>query len=186
MAGLVLLLGAMPSARALERWSLPQLLEALAARGDSQARYVETKTLALLQKPLRLEGVVEFRKPGYLAKHVLKPAEEHYIIDGDTVTVEKPGSPPVRFDISTHPALEAFAASLRAPLAGDGAALRRYYRVSLGGTRRRWLLALAPLRPEMVEMVRLVKLEGRGDRLETLVIEEASGDVSTMRFQPRP
>jgi hypothetical protein len=141
-------------------WTLPQLLDLL---------------------------TVVFKKPDYLAKHVLKPVEEHYVIDGNTVTVEKPAEGSrVQLSLADHPALEAFAASLRAPLAGDGAALLRYYRASLGGTREHWLLALAPLRPEMAEAVRLVKLQGSGDRVEKLDIEEAGGDTSSMRFEPRP
>jgi outer membrane lipoprotein-sorting protein len=168
-------------------WNLPQLLSLLSARGDSEARFVELKNMAVLDKPLRLEGTVVFRRPDYLAKHVLKPVEEHYIIDGNTVTVEKPADGTrTQLSLADYPALQAFAASLRAPLAGDGAALSAYYRASLGGTREHWLLALAPLRPEMAQVVRLVKLQGSGDRVERLDIEEAGGDTSSMRFEPQP
>lgn len=168
-----------------EPWRLPELLAALARHGDSRVDYVETRTIALLKQPLRLEGFVEFRHPAYLAKHVLKPSEEHYVIDGDNVTVTKPGDPAITLSLSSHPALEAFTASLRAPLAGDSATLNRYYQISLGGSRQHWLLALAPRRSDMAALVRLVKLEGRGDRLESLSIEEASGDLSTLRFRHR-
>jgi len=174
-----------PTAAAEPPWTLARLLALLSARGDSETRFVEEKNLAILNQPLRLEGTMEFRKPAYLAKHVLKPVEEHYIIDGDRVTVEKPAEgTTVQLALAEYPALQAFAASLRAPLAGDGDALGRYYRASLGGTHRHWLLALVPLRPELAKVVRLVKLQGSGDRVERLDIEEAGGDTSTIRFQP--
>lgn len=186
-AGLLLALwGLMASAPAAAGWTLSELLQTLARRGDSSADFVETRTLALLSQPLRLEGRVEFRRPGYLAKHVRLPAEEHYIIDGNALRIERPGQPPLQLALSDYPALEAFAASLRAPLAGDGAALQRYYRVSLGGSRRHWLLALVPLQPEMAEKVRRVTLAGSDDHIERLDIEEAGGDRSSLRFQPRP
>jgi hypothetical protein len=38
----------------------------------------------------------------------------------------------------------------------------------------------------MAQVVRLVKLQGSGDRVERLDIEEAGGDTSSMRFEPRP
>ncbi len=186
-AGLLLALCApLASASAASAWTLPELLHTLASRGDSRANFVEIRTLALLSQPLRLEGSVEFRPPAYLAKHVRLPAEEHYIIDGNALRIERPGQAPLQLALSDYPALEAFAASLRAPLAGDGAALQRYYRVSLGGSRRHWLLALVPLQPEMVESIRRVTLAGSGDHIERLDIEEAGGDRSSLRFQPHP
>lgn len=166
-----------------EPWRLPELLAALARLETGRVNFVETRTIALLKQPLRMEGFVEFRHPAYLAKHILKPSEEHYIIDGDQVTVSKPGEPVIHLSLSSHPALEAFAASLRAPLAGDQATLSRYYQIRLGGSQHHWLLALTPLRPDMATLVRLVKLEGHGDRLDSLSFEEASGDLSTLSFQ---
>jgi len=176
-----------PAAAAEEPWTLPRLMALLSGHGDNVTRFVEEKKLAILNQPLRLEGTMEFHKPAYLAKHVLKPVEEHYIIDGDRVTVEKPkeGST-AQLSLADYPALQAFAASLRAPLAGDTDTLGHFYQTSLGGTREHWLLALAPLRPELAKEVRLMKLQGSGDRIERLDIEEASGDTSAIRFQPLP
>jgi hypothetical protein len=134
---------------------------------------------------LRLEGTLEFRPPGYLAKHVEKPAEEHYIIEDGRVTVSKPGKQQtVNLALADYPPLEAFAESLRAPLAGDLVALQRYWRPSLGGSWKHWLLALTPLRPEFATFVRGVRLEGRDAHLTRLTIEETGGDTATLSFEP--
>ncbi|CAL1240023.1 LolA-related protein [Candidatus Methylocalor cossyra] len=183
----LLLVGGMTAAAAEPPWSLAELMALLSARGDSRARFVEEKHLALLKEPLRQEGSVEFRKPAYLAKHVVKPVEEHYLIDGDTVTVEKPGEGVrTHLSLADYPALAAFVASLRAPLAGDIAALERYYHPYLGGTRSHWRLALAPADPALAGRVRQVTLEGREGRVERLEIEELGGDRSVLRFEPGP
>lgn len=167
--------------------TLPDLFARLAAKPDLRARFVETKTLAVLTTPLRIEGTVEFRRPAYLAKHVEKPTPEDDIIDGGTVTVSKPAEGRrVELALADYPALEAFAESLRAPLAGDLAALARHWRPSLGGSRKRWLLALAPIRPELAAVVRLVRLEGEEDRLVRMEIDEANGDQSSLSFEPLP
>lgn len=167
--------------------TLPDLFARLAARPELRARFVETKYLAVLKTPLRLEGTVEFRRPAYLAKHVEQPIPEDYLIDGGNVTVIKPSEGQrIELALADYPALAAFAESLRAPLAGDLAGLERYWRPSLGGSRKHWLLALAPLRPELVAVVRMVRLEGEDDRLTRMDIEEAGGDRSSLRFEPRP
>jgi hypothetical protein len=165
--------------------TLPALFARLAAAAETRVRFVELKTLSVLERPLRLEGTLEFRPPGYLAKHVEKPAEEHYIIEDGRVTVSKPGEQQtVNLALSDYPPLEAFAESLRAPLAGDLAALQRYWRPSLGGSWKHWLLALTPLRPELATFVRGVRLEGRDAHLTRLTIEETGGDTATLSFEP--
>jgi len=167
--------------------TLPDLFARLAARSHMRARFVETKTLAVLKTPLRLEGTLEFRRPAYLAKHVEQPAPEDYLIEGGSVTVSKPATgQKIELALADYPALEAFAESLRAPLAGDLAGLSRYWRPSLGGSRKHWLLALAPVRPELVAVIRGVRLEGEDDRLLRMEIEEAGGDHASLSFEPLP
>lgn len=183
----LLLCGSAIAAEPPPALSLPDLFARLAARPDLRARFVETKTLAVLKTPLRIEGTVEFRKPAYLAKHVEQPAQEDYIIDGGIVTVNKPAEGQrVGLALADYPALEAFAESLRAPLAGDLAALSRHWRPSLGGSRKHWLLALAPIRPELAAVVRVVRLQGQEDRLVRMEIDEANGDTSSLSFEPLP
>ena len=165
--------------------NLPELFARLALRGRAQVRFTEVKRLSVLNQPLRLEGRLEFRPPGFLAKHVEQPAEEHYLIDGDQVTVSKPAEHQrLQLSLADYPPLEAFAESLRAPLAGDLDALRRHWRPSLGGSWKRWRLALAPLDPELAAVVRGVQLEGQEDRLTRMTLEESGGDTSTLDFRP--
>jgi hypothetical protein len=184
---IVSLCGPVYAAEPPSAFTLPDLFARLAARPELRARFVEVKTLAVLKEPLRLEGTVEFRRPAYLAKHVEKPVPEDYLIDGSSVTVSKPAqNERIELALTDYPALEAFAESLRAPLAGDLAGLSRYWQPSLGGSRKHWVLALAPLRPELAAAIRLVRLEGEEDRLLRMDIEEESGDRSSLRFEPGP
>jgi hypothetical protein len=185
LAGIVLASPAAPAENRSAAPTLPELFARLAARGDTRVRFTELKRLSVLTQPLRLEGRLEFRPPGYLAKHVEKPSEERYIIEDGQVTVDKPAeNQHLRLSLADYPPLEAFAASLRAPLAGDLDALRRYWRPSLGGSWNRWLLALTPARPDLATVVRGVRLEGREDRLTRMTLEETGGDSSTLDFRP--
>lgn len=167
--------------------TLETLFARLAERRETRVRFVEVKRMSLLTQPLRLEGTLEFRPPNTLAKHVEKPVTEDYVIEQGQVRVSKPGQgEQVTLALSDLPPLEAFAESLRAPLAGDLEALQRHWRPSLGGSWRHWLLALTPLRPELSGLIRSVTLEGEGDRLTRMTLEETGGDRSTLSFQPIP
>ena len=167
--------------------TLETLFARLAERRETRVRFVEVKHMSLLTQPLRLEGTLEFRPPNTLAKHVEKPVTEDYVIDQGQVRVSKPGQgEQVTLALHDLPPLEAFAESLRAPLAGDLEALRRHWRPSLGGSWRHWLLALTPIWPELSGLIRSVTLEGEGDRLTRMTLEETGGDRSTLSFQPIP
>ena len=167
--------------------TLKSLFARLADRRETRVRFVEVKHMSLLTQPLRLEGTLEFRPPDTLAKHVEMPVTEHYVIEQGQVRVSKPGQgEQVTLALRDLPPLEAFAESLRAPLAGDLEALRRHWRHSLGGSWRHWLLALTPLRPELSGLIRSVTLEGEGDRLTRMTLEETGGDRSILSFKPIP
>ena len=167
--------------------TLETLFLRLARQENTRVGFVETKSLSVLSQPIKQEGILEFRPPNTLAKHVAKPVEEHYVIENTIVTVSKPGeSASLQLKLSDYPALEAFAEGLRAPLSGNLETLRRYWKPSLGGSWRHWLLALVPVQPELASLIRSVRLEGENDHLTRMTLEETNGDQSTLDFMRTP
>ena len=167
--------------------TLETLFLHLARQENTQVGFVETKSLSVLSQPIKQEGILEFRPPNTLAKHVAKPVEEHYMIENTIVTVSKPGeSASLQLKLSDYPALEAFAEGLRAPMSGNLDTLRRYWKPSLGGSWRHWLLALVPVQPELASLIRSVRLEGENDHLIRMTLEETNGDQSILDFMRTP
>ena len=84
-----------------------------------------------------------------------------------------------RFELrlNDYPAIRAFVESIRGTLAGDLAALRRYYRVELEGTWSDWRLHLLPADQQMAELV-----------LRTLPVlaRVLRGNAPPSLFQPTP
>lgn len=174
---------AQPSAH----WDLPALMATLAQSQAGVVRFTERKMIEFLKEPLTLSGVLDFQRPSHLEKRITVPYEERYLVEGDALTIIQPANQVNRqLSLAEYPALQAFVESIRAPLAGDQATLQRFYRVSLGGTSRNWLLALVPLDAEMAKLVRTVQVRGGGDRIREIRIEEASGDSSVMTIEPMP
>lgn len=166
-------------------WDLDQLLGALAGRQEGTARFHETRTLRIVTAPLHTAGRLYYRRPDVLEKQVLTPREERLRIEGDRLTIEDGSADsPRSLQLSDHPALLAAIESIRAPLTGNGATLRRLFEVSLGGSERRWLLTLVPREPAYAQIVRTVQVRGSGARVESIAIEEASGDRSVIAIEP--
>jgi outer membrane lipoprotein-sorting protein len=158
---------------------LPQLMELMAQVRERRDRFTETKTLAVLTKPLVLTGTLAYARPDRVEKHVLTPYEEHLVVQGDELTLmNKDGTK--RIGVKSHPLIWSFVEAIRASLAGEVTALRRFYHVKLEGTRNDWRLTLRPLDQQAASYLTSIMLSGRGNHLRSVDIREAGGDRSVM------
>lgn len=166
-------------------WSLDSLLGALAGRQEGTARFEETRTLKLMTAPLHSSGLLHYRRPDTLEKHVLKPRKERLRIEGDRLTIEDGSADsPRTLHLPDHPPVLAAIESIRAPLTGNAATLQRIFQISLGGSERRWVLTLVPREPVYAEVVRTVYVRGQGTRIASIEIDEANGDRSVITIEP--
>jgi outer membrane lipoprotein-sorting protein len=158
---------------------LPQLMEQMAQVSARRDRFTETKTMAVLAKPLVLTGTLAYSRPDRVEKHVLTPYEEHLVVHGDQLTlVNKDGTK--RIGVKSHPLIWSFVEAIRASLAGEVEALRRFYHIKVEGTPMKWLLTLRPLDPQAASYLTSIRLTGHGNRLTLVEIHEAGGDRSVM------
>ena len=73
-----------------------------------------------------------------------------------------------------------FVESLRATLAGDRAALARYFTVQFSGTLGSWRLELTPTDAVLKRSVQHILITGETDRIRTVQIRQRDGDTSTL------
>ena len=164
-------------------WDLAALMRLLAARGSGEARFEQTKTLAMLDAPIESSGTLRYAAPDYLEMRTLKPKPERIVVQGARITVEVDGHSQ-RFDLDQAPAVGALVGGIRATLGGDLGALQRAYRVSLGGEQALWTLELVPRLPAARARVSEIDISGSGAWLRSIAIFEADGDHSLMRLHP--
>ena len=168
---------AQPAAPTLER-----LLAGFASMTGMSARFVEEKQIALLARPIRSEGVLYFTAPGRLMRRVTSPTVSAALIEGDTLTFVGDGRRE-EIPISSNAVVGGFVSSFRHVLAGDRAALERAFTLrfeALGG--QRWRLRLLPRNADLRRFLTEMELVGEGARVETMVMREASGDLTTTTF----
>lgn len=171
------------SAFARAAWDVQTLMGELARTATSEVRFQETKHLAALKAPLELHGILRYRRPDYLEREVQAPFEERFVVEGDTVTLtRKGGAEQHRIALQSQPVLWAFIESIRATLRGDLAALQQFYRVDLHGQREQWQLTLLPRDLDMAQLVRVIRIGGRGGTVRTIEVEETGGDRSITRI----
>ncbi|GAN64046.1 fatty acyl CoA synthetase [Acetobacter indonesiensis NRIC 0313] len=156
-----------------------QIVTHLGSVSERTEHFHETRELGVLTHPLLSSGVLVFRHPAFLEKETLSPRPETLVIDGDTVSVQRGGH--VRHILlAQNPALALLATTLRAPLAGNMAALRQAYTVTAQGDMGAWTLTMTPLSEQAHKMVRQVVLSGRNNAVESLKVIQANGDRQTL------
>jgi outer membrane lipoprotein-sorting protein len=162
---------------------LERLMAEIARTSSGTVRFAETKHVALLKQPIESNGTLTYAAPSRLEKHTRVPREERLIVDGDALVIEHPAkNERLTLRLANYPAVRAFVESIRGTLAGDLAALRKYYRIEVEGTMARWRLHLLPSDREMAELVQKIEIGGSGAHVAEIVIMETSGDRSVMKI----
>jgi len=162
-------------------WNVEQLLESLAKNRQTEVRFEETAFSNLLTEPLKTQGSLRFTPPATLEKHVTAPYDERYLVEGDQVLVESKRKGSSRtLSLQDYAVLRAFVEAFRSTLANDVVTLQRFYRVTLQGEPRRWVLILHPLDKAVQEMVEAIRFSGEGEQVRSIEILAPDGDRSVM------
>jgi hypothetical protein len=77
-----------------------------------------------------------------------------------------------------------FVESVRATLAGDTAALERYFTVGFEGDAAHWRMTLLPREAAIAKSVKQIHMEGERDAIRTVEIRESDGDRSLLNIGP--
>src|SRR5690348_2669812 len=164
---------------AATQWDLAQLMRELASVKTASAHFVERRYLHLLKEPLVDSGTLSYRAPDQLSKITLEPQTERLIVDGDLLTIDREGkSRTLRLD--DYPEIWAIIEGIRGTLAGDRAALEKYYTLKLEGSAASWTLSLVPQDLKIKQLVRSILIFGEGNSIRHILTLEQEGDRTDM------
>ena len=179
-AGLLVVVLSAPSYAA--DWDLDQLMNGLAQTRSGHARFVEKKSIAILEQPVESSGDLLYTAPDRLEKRTLKPKPETMVVNGDNLQIER-GRQKIQLQLQTYPELAAFIDSIRGTLAGDRKALERSYQLSLEGAAQGWTLKLVPVDSKMKQVVALIRITGVRDEIRSIHVTQVDGDSSVMLIE---
>lgn len=164
-------------------FDIDQLMGELAQYKGGRARFVETRTMAMLDRPLLSSGEMIYTPPDRLEKRTVKPRAEMLVLDKDTLTIER-GERRMSISVASRPEAQAFVASVRSTLAGNRQALEKYYQLELKGTPADWKLVLLPLEPAVLALVKRITVTGQGGQVRHIEYAQADGDRSELDIEP--
>ena len=164
---------------------LSQVMEYLEQSTAGERTFHETYYSGMLTTPSHKEGTLVFHPPSRLEKHILSPAKESFIAEGETLHYENPSREISRtFALQDFPALAALIEGLRSLFNGDEPALRQFFSVSMAGTPDQWHIQLSPKTRDDDDGVDCIRLAGDQTHLRTIAIYEINGDRSELQLDP--
>ena len=177
-----LLLGmlAMP---ALAAFDVGELMGELARHRGGRAKFVEKKTIALLDKPLLSTGEMTYSAPGRLEKRTLTPKAETLVLEGEVLSIER-DKQKLTINLASQPEALAFVDSIRGTLTGNRAALERNYSLYLAGSSDKWTLTLLPSEPKIAALVQRITVSGAHGQVRSIEYLQADGDRSLLTIEP--
>ena len=179
IAGLLFLI-ALPAFAAFD---VGQLMNELAKHKGGKAKFVEKKTISLLDKPMVSTGEMSYIAPGYLEKRTLTPKPEILILDKDMLSIER-DKQKLSINLSNQPEALAFIDSIRGTLTGNRAALEKNYGLYLSGNSDKWVLTLLPSEPKIAALVLRIVVSGSKNQIRSIEYLQADGDRSLMTIEP--
>jgi hypothetical protein len=174
---------AVGAAAAAQPADVAAVLSAFAAMPGLEARFEETKHLALLAAPLVSSGRLYFAPPGTLARVVEAPAESKIVITPTALRYEDAAGGGA-IDLRARPDVKLFVESFARVLAGDRAGLETIYTLRFEPQRQGapWLLELVPKGPPLSQLVKHLRVRGVGLAVQDIRVVEAAGDETVTRI----
>jgi hypothetical protein len=155
----------------------------LAAHRHGHVSFTEVHEMAMLKAPLTSSGELFYDAPARLEKRTLVPQPETLVLDHGVLTARR-GHRQHVLELAAYPQVVPFVESIRATLAGDEAALERYFVTDFTGDLARWSLRLTPHEPVIARSIAEVTLAGERDAIRTIEIRERDGDRSRLTLGP--
>lgn len=176
-----------PAARA-QADDLARLFALFAAQGERRKAFVERRHSVLFRNPPEQRGTLFFKPPLLLERDVTSPRREQVRIDADSVTLRTEGEngKPVerKASLAAIPQLANLVVTIRATLAGDLAALRRLYFITMKEPLPRWRVEMTPIEePAAGGVMGIVMAGDRGD-VTRIQFTETTGDRTELLLSP--
>jgi hypothetical protein len=156
------------------------LIGRLAKPAPATVAFREVRFSTLVNEPLIVDGELVYTDATSLDRRVTHPYRETVAIRGESVRVEREGSPPRSFGLNRAPELRGLLSGFTALLAGDPAALERNFSVAATGSDAAWTLELTPTDKRARRRLQQIVVNGRAELPQCFTMLTANGGASVL------
>jgi outer membrane lipoprotein-sorting protein len=174
---------ALPAAPATAQSSaLDQIRARLDAHAVVRAEFVQTRTMAALQRPQVSRGQLLVSRSEGAVWRMVEPYTVTYVLRQDSVVEIAADGTRTRRDAREAPAVARIGRIMSALVMADAAALGNDFQIEAGVTGERWHIALSPRQASIAQRLKSVRVSGR-EFVDSVEVEETGGDATQLQFR---
>lgn len=163
----------------------PDLLAQIGAQLEQhavvRAKFVQTRQMVALKRPVVSRGRMVFSRRDGVVWLVEGPLKVGYWLSEQRVVEVTADGVRREQNMSDNPAMAQVGRLMRAMLGAQVEALREPFEIKAQGALNQWDIELMPRQTQLAQYIKALRISG-GRYIDTLRIEERSGDVTTIRF----
>ncbi len=164
--------------------ALDTLLTDLGKVETRHARFVEERTLGVLDETLVTEGTLFYEAPNRLIRQDLLPEPAVYEIMDEQLTIIVDGEERV-LALDQEPMLAALVLPFRAMFAGDLEALQTMFEPAYRKEADGWIVRLTPKQSSpAAPFLDHIEIAGKETTILGMTVHEQDGDLSRMTLEP--
>ncbi len=146
-----------------------------------RASFEQERRMRVLKRPLLSRGRLTAVAGRGVLWQVREPHAATVLVTADAILEWDDNGPPRRLAMAANPVFGALGGALLGVLTGDMSELGTLFELSPLPVEQGWRLALAPKDANLAAMIAGIEIAG-GRFVEEVVISEAGGDRTTIRF----
>lgn len=157
------------------------VMRRLAQNGGVEARFHESRQIAILEDPITSTGMLYFAPPDWLARHVTAPGQSRVVVRDDRVMFRDETGVQT-LELGSSEVARALVGNTMMLMRGDHEALVAQFETSLHVDGESWTLDLTPRSRVVREIISRIRVQGRGGELVLMESMEPNGDLTRTTF----
>lgn len=163
--------------------ALQSILDRTAITAPSRVEFREVRHNKLLKDDLVISGYLEYLQNGSLRKVIEAPFSEAYLIDGDTIEIERDGELQT-LSLKKSRSLQTMLGGVEAILAGEAEQIEKVFHSELSGAEDGWLLQLRPRSSRIARQLKALTVTGDANAITTIRFDLKDGEWHEMEIRP--
>ncbi len=170
------------SASSLE---LQLILDKTSISAPSRVQFREVRHNRLLKDALVFSGYLEYLQDGSLRKVIEVPFHEAYLVNGDTIRIERDGEVQT-LSLKKSRSLKTMLGGIEAILAGETAQIEKVFHSELSGAADDWTLMLRPRSSRIAKKLNALTVVGNAESIRSIRFDLEDGEWHEMEIQASP
>lgn len=161
---------------------LQTVLDRTMITAPSRVEFREVRHNKLLKSELVISGYLEYLQGGSMRKVIEDPFHEAYLIDGDTIEIDRDGTVET-LSLKKSRSLKTMLGGIGAILAGETEQIEKVFHSEINGADDNWTLELRPRSRRIGKQLHLLTVTGNAESILSIRFDLKGGEWHEMEIQ---